>query len=161
MLACTLKRTHNGRLLSLMRTWTHVYTHTLFHERLHAGTNAQTKACPQGNRWVGESGPRQRGTYSVACEHMRSSVREDKHLFRGICAALTGHLPRSVFGLRIDHWEPVQKFKARCAATSKNLCCIDCTLVQSHQSPCAGSSHIHSSFTTPVQQFRAPAEQRR
>jgi hypothetical protein len=115
-----------------MLMWTQDLTHHIIHERLHAGTNAQLRSCPQELTGFLEPGPRQLGFYYTVCKHLRHSVGEDTQLSRGICAALSGHPRRSVFapahrrlgtkGTSLSSGE--QEHQRNCASKSVHLCRI-------------------------------------
>jgi hypothetical protein len=111
MLSCTPYHSHSGRSLTHLLIYTHDYRHEIFHERFHAGTNAQTLSCKLVLRDFGEHVTLKRCIYSAACEHLHTSVSEDKHIVLGICADFSFHLLRSVFA--IAHWRKGNNAEAK------------------------------------------------
>jgi hypothetical protein len=147
--ACSHSRLHGHTFRH-----TNVFTNGSAQARMPKSKLARKYAEASGNLDRGNVAPtlQRRSTCTAASWNLSSIFGAFVQHFLFTCGEASWHL-------RMDDWEPVQKPKGPCAATSKKLRFTVCTAVQNRQSTFAGSSHIHSSVRTPALQCRAPAEQ--
>jgi hypothetical protein len=161
MLVCTLECSYNGRLLTIMLTWTNVQTQQLITNgftlaRIHKRKLDRMNSEPSGNldRSNGSPTLQRVRTWATATGKVSTFVWASVQHFWVTCGEASLHL-------HIDDWEKVQEPKTRSSTTSMKLCSIVCTPVQNCQRPCAVSRHIQSSVRSPAHQCSAAAEQRR